>query len=57
MGEKEKDLDNSRFKFWYTRKVRSRNRVRIIAYKKWKKDNIDVKREGDKILALKFVVE
>lgn len=30
-------MDNSGFKFWYTEKVRSKNRVGIIVDKKWKK--------------------
>jgi len=33
VGEKTKELDSSRFKHWYTRKVRSRNSVGIIVDK------------------------
>jgi len=33
VGEKAKELDSSRFKHWYTRKVRSRNGVSIIVNK------------------------
>ncbi|KAH1193222.1 Craniofacial development protein 2 [Glycine max] len=55
-GEKAKELDNSGFKLWYTGKIRSRNGVGIIVDKEWKKDVVDVKRVGDRIIALKLVV-
>jgi hypothetical protein len=57
MGEKEKELDSSRFKYWYIEKVRSRNSVGIIVDKEWKKNILDVKRIGNLIVAHKFVVE
>ncbi|KAM7489846.1 hypothetical protein LguiB_027330 [Lonicera macranthoides] len=57
VGAKAKELDTSGFKLWYTGKVKSRNGVGIIVDKWWKKDIVDVKRVGDRILALKFVVE
>jgi hypothetical protein len=38
VGEKAKELDRSGFKLWYTRKVRSKNRVGAIVDKEWKKD-------------------
>lgn len=52
-----KELDNSGFKFWYIGKVRSRNGVRIIVDTEWTKDIMDVKKVGDWIIVLKFVVE
>ncbi|RZB81212.1 LINE-1 retrotransposable element ORF2 protein isoform B [Glycine soja] len=55
-GEKAKELDNSGFKLWYTGKIRSRNGVGIIVDKEWKKDVVDVRRVGDRIIALKLVV-
>ncbi|KAL5157576.1 Craniofacial development protein 2 [Glycine soja] len=55
-GEKAKELDNSGFKMWYTGKIRSRNGVGIIVDKEWKKDVVDVRRVGDRIIALKLVV-
>ncbi|KAH1262515.1 Craniofacial development protein 2 [Glycine max] len=55
-GEKAKELDNSGFKLWYTGKIRSRNGVGIIVDKEWKKDVVDVRREGDRIIVLKLVV-
>ncbi|KAH1204248.1 3-isopropylmalate dehydratase large subunit, chloroplastic [Glycine max] len=44
------------FKLWYTKKIRSRNGVGIIVDKEWKKDVVDVRRVGDRIIALKLVV-
>ncbi|KAL5164575.1 Craniofacial development protein 2 [Glycine soja] len=55
-GEKAKELDNSGFKMWYTGKIRSRNGVGIIVDKEWKKDVVDVRRVGDRIIVLKLVV-
>ncbi|KAH1196522.1 Glutathione hydrolase 1 [Glycine max] len=55
-GEKAKELDNSGFKLWYTGQIRSRNGVGIIVDKEWKKDVVDVRRVGDRIIALKLVV-
>ncbi|RZB42550.1 Craniofacial development protein 2 [Glycine soja] len=55
-GEKAKELDNSGFKLWYTGKIRLRNGVGIIVDKEWKKDVVDVRRVGDRIIALKLVV-
>jgi len=56
-GKKAKELDSSGFKLWYTGEVRSRNGVDIIVDKEWKKDIVDVKTIGDRIIALKIVVE
>jgi len=36
-GEKEKKLDSSCFKLWYTRKVRLKNEIDVIVGKEWKK--------------------
>ncbi|KHN16148.1 Craniofacial development protein 2, partial [Glycine soja] len=55
-GEKAKELDNSGFKLWYMGKIRLRNGVGIIVDKEWKKDVVDVRRVGDRIIVLKLVV-
>ncbi|KAH1219602.1 LINE-1 retrotransposable element ORF2 protein [Glycine max] len=55
-GEKAKELDSSGFKLWYTGKIKSRNGVGIIVDKEWKKDVVDVRRVGDRIIVLKLVV-
>ena len=57
MGENAKELDCSGFKLWYTGKVRSRNRVGIIVDREWTENIVDVKRIGDQIIPLKFVVK
>lgn len=65
-AEKAEELDNSKFKFWYTRKVRIRNGMGIIVDSEWNKDIVDnewnkdimdMKRVEDKIMALKFIVK
>ena len=45
------------FKLWYTGKEKSRNGVGIIVDKYWKKEVVEVKKLGDRIIVLKFVVE
>ena len=50
-------MDSSGFKLWYTGKVKNRNGVGIIVDKQWKKDVVDVKRVGDRIISIKLVVE
>lgn len=57
VGEKARELDTTGFKLWYTGKVRERNGVGIIVDKYWKDSVVDVKRIGDRILALKFMVD
>lgn len=56
-GWKAKELDSSRFKLWYIWKIRPRNDVGIIVDKEWKKDILNVKRIGDRVITLKYVVE
>jgi len=57
VGEKAKELNSSGFKLWYTGEVRSKNWTGIIVVKEWKKDIVDAKRIGDRIITLKFVAE
>ena len=57
VGAKARELDTSGFKLWYTGKVKNRNGVGIIVDKQWKKDVVDVKRVGDRIISIKLVVE
>lgn len=57
VGEKEKESYRSRFKLWYTEKVRSRNVVCIIVDKEWMKDVMHVKMIGDQITTLKLIME
>lgn len=57
MGEKTKELDSSRFKHWYTGKVRLICGVGIISDKGWKKVIVNVKRISDWRIGQKIVVE
>ena len=51
---KVKELDTSRFRLWYIRKVRAKNGVSIIVDKKWKNNVVKVKRIEDRILSFKM---
>ena len=57
VGLKAKDLENSGFKLWYSGTNRSRNGVGIIVDKTLTQDVVDVKRAGDRIMAIKIVIE
>ena len=56
MDERAKELDSSRFKNWYTNKVRTRNEVDIIVNTESKKDVVYVKRIGHHIIVIQFIV-
>ncbi|XP_050141126.1 uncharacterized protein LOC126617112 [Malus sylvestris] len=56
VGRKAKDLENSGFKLWYSGTNRTRNGVGIIVDKTLTQDVVDVKRVGDRIMAIKIVI-
>ena len=56
VGLKAKDLENSGFKLWYSGTNRTRNGVGIIVDKTLTQDVVDVKRVGDRIMAIKIVI-
>ncbi|KAM0960557.1 hypothetical protein ACFX2I_025481 [Malus domestica] len=56
VGLKAKDLENSGFKLWYSGTNRTRNDVGIIVDKTLTQDIVDVKRVGDRIMAIKIVI-
>ncbi|XP_050133100.1 uncharacterized protein LOC126609148, partial [Malus sylvestris] len=56
VGLKAKDLENSGFKLWYSSTNRMRNGVGIIVDKTLTQDVVDVKRVGDRIMAIKIVI-
>ncbi|KAM1110894.1 hypothetical protein ACFX19_010231 [Malus domestica] len=56
VGLKAKDLENSGFKLWYSGTNRTRNGVGIIVDKILTQDVVDVKRVGDRIMAIKIVI-
>jgi hypothetical protein len=46
MGQKAKEVENTSFKLWYTRKERSRNDIDILIDKNLKNGVIVVRRQG-----------
>ena len=54
-GKKAKDIDG--FKLWYTGEANNKNGVGIIVDKDLKEKVVDVKRIGDRIIAIKLVLE
>ncbi|CAN6726323.1 unnamed protein product [Malus baccata var. baccata] len=56
VGLKAKDLENSGFKLWYSGTNKTRNGVGIIVDKTLTQDVVDVKRVGDRIMAIKIVI-
>ncbi|KAM1611225.1 hypothetical protein TB2_000020 [Malus domestica] len=56
VGRKAKDLENSGFKLWYSGTNRTRNGVGNIVDKTLTQDVVDVKRVGDRIMAIKIVI-
>ncbi|KAH1099427.1 hypothetical protein GYH30_034870 [Glycine max] len=51
-----KEINITGFKLWYTGKVRGKNGVGTMVDKVWKKSAVDIKKIGDKILAVIFMV-
>jgi hypothetical protein len=56
-SQKAKEMENTGFKLWYTRKERSRNDIGILIDKSLKNGVIAVKTQGDKIIMIKLVLE
>ena len=57
VGEKAKEIDNLGFKLWYTGRSRNRNGVGVILDKSLKDNVVEINRIGDRIIALKIVVD
>jgi hypothetical protein len=53
-GQKVKEVENTGFKLWYTRKERSKNGVDILIDKSLKNGVVAVRRQGDKIIMIKL---
>ena len=49
-------MDNTCFKLWYTGTVVNRNRVGVLIDKSLKNGVVRVRRQGDMIILVKFVV-
>jgi exonuclease III len=54
-GQKAKEVENTGFKLWYTRKEQSRNDVAILIDKSLKNGVVAVKRQGDMIIMIKLI--
>jgi hypothetical protein len=55
MGQKAKEVENTGFKLWYTRKEQSKNDVGILIDKILKNEVVTVRRQGDMIILIKLV--
>ena len=53
--EKSKEIENTRYKFWYARKRRNKNRVGVAIDNILKENVLDVKRGGDRNKLIKPV--
>ena len=56
VGHKAKEIERTGYKLWYTGINRSRNGVGIVVNKDLKEDVVNVKRYGDRIIAIKLVL-
>jgi hypothetical protein len=56
-GQKAKEVEDTGFKFWYTGTTANKNRVVIVLDKSLKDEVVDIKRQGDKIILVKLLVE
>jgi exonuclease III len=54
-GQKAKEVENTGFKLWYTRKERSRNGVGILIDKNLKNGVVAIRRQGDMIIMIKLI--
>jgi hypothetical protein len=50
-------VEDTGFKFWYTGTTANKNRVVIVLDKSLKDEVVDIKRQGDKIILVKLLVE
>ncbi|KAH0454565.1 hypothetical protein IEQ34_016489 [Dendrobium chrysotoxum] len=55
--EKAKEIDSFGFKLWYSSRSRTRNSIDVIIYKSLKDNVIKIDRIGDRIIALKIIVD
>jgi Endonuclease-reverse transcriptase len=56
-GQKAKEVENTGFKLWYTRKERNRNGVSILIDKSFKNRVVAIRRQGDRIIMIKLIFE
>jgi hypothetical protein len=55
-GQKAKEVEDTGFKLWYTGTTANKNGVGIVFDKSLKDGVVDIKRQGDKIILVKFLV-
>jgi hypothetical protein len=56
-GQKVKEVENTGFKLWYSETVANKNGVGILIDKSLNDGVVDVKRQGDRIILVKLVLE
>ncbi|KAK8452155.1 hypothetical protein SEVIR_5G065480v4 [Setaria viridis] len=56
-GQKVKEVDNTSFKLWYTGIAANRNGVGVLIDKSLKDGVVDVRRQGDRIILVRLVVD
>jgi hypothetical protein len=55
-GQKEKDVEDTGFKLWYTGTMANKNGVGIVLDKSLKDGVVDIKRQGGRIILVKLLV-
>jgi hypothetical protein len=55
-GQKAKEVEDTRFKLWYTGNMTTKNSVSIVLDKSLKGGVVDIKRQGDRIILVKLLV-
>jgi exonuclease III len=56
-GQKAKEVEDTGFKLWYTGNTSTKNDVGIVLDKSLKDGVVYIKRQGDMIILLKFLLE
>ncbi|KAK1696802.1 hypothetical protein QYE76_013499 [Lolium multiflorum] len=55
-GQKAKEVDDTGFKLWYTGTTSNKNGVGILVNKSLRDGDVDIKRQGDRMILVKLVV-
>jgi exonuclease III len=56
-GQKAKEVKDTAFKLWYTGNTSTKNGIDIVLDKSLKDGVVDIKRQGDRIILVKLLVE
>jgi hypothetical protein len=57
MWQKAKEVEDTGFKLWYTGNMSTKNGIGIVLDKSLKDGVVDIKRQWDMIILVKFLVE